>query len=270
MIVEDQEIAISTPADVSRPPRWGLLALVVLLMMAYLGLQLVIAVAFVIWRVANHQPVTPEALANNELFIWVNLISGATGAAVTVGLALVWPRVWRLMTSRDYSGLAGWLGWQKPRHVSLWLVPAATLPFMLLVVLGVSQLFGESTVDVQLLLFTTASLRIVTSIVVSTIVPLAEEIMFRGALYNLLLPSKKEGMTEWQRQALPFIVTGLLFASIHLLAGFETPGALVQVAILSFYLSGLRAVTGSVKSSVAGHVTWNLVSALVLATSLNQ
>lgn len=268
-MIQNEEVKLNGPTDPHRPPRWALAILSVLMIATYLGLQLVIALAVVAWRVATHQPIAPEALVNSESFIWVNLVSGAMGAAATVCLALIWPRAWRLVTSKESGGLAGWLGWERPLHFNLWLVPVITLPFMLLVVLGITQLVGEAKVDTQLLLFTTPSLRIVTSIVVSTIIPLAEELMFRGALYNVLLPARKDGMPEWRRQALPLIVTSLLFASVHLLAGFETPAALIQVTILSFYLGGLRAVSGSVKPSVAGHVTWNLVSALFLATNLS-
>jgi len=250
------------------PPRWALLVLVALMMASYLGLQLVIALGILIWMVLTEQAVTPEALSSSEMFTWVSLVSGAVGAVTTVGLASIWPRLWRWFSSKD-DGVAGWLAWRKPLHVSLWLIPAMTFPFMLLVVIGVTQVFGEAEVDVQLLLFTTPSLRIVTSIVVSTVIPLAEEFIFRGVLYNALLPSVREGVSEWQRQALPLAVTSVLFASVHLLAGFETLAAIVQVTILSFYLGGLRAITGSVKSSVAGHVTWNLISALVLAANVS-
>ena len=251
------------------PPRWALLVLVVLMMASYMGLQLVIALGVVIWMVLTEQSVTPEALSSSEMFTWVSLVSGAVGAVTTVGLASIWPRLWRWFSSKDNGGVAGWLAWRKPLYLSLWLIPAMTLPFMLLVVLGVTQVFGEAEVDIQLLLFTTPSLRIVTSIVVSTVIPLAEEFIFRGVLYNALLPSMREGVAEWQRQALPLAVTSVLFASVHLLAGFETLAAIVQVTILSFYLGGLRAITGSVKASVTGHVTWNLLSALVLAFNVS-
>ncbi|MBN1313098.1 MAG: CPBP family intramembrane metalloprotease [Anaerolineae bacterium] len=265
---KDEEADIRIAVDVPIPPRWALFVLMALMMLSYLGLQMVIALVVVIWMVITDQSVAPEALASSEMFTWVSLVSGAVGAVATVCLALVWPRLWHWVSSRDNGGIEGWLGWRRPLHLSLWIVPIMTLPFMLLVVLGVTQVFGEAEVDVQLLLFTTPSLRIATSIVVSTIIPLAEELIFRGALYNALLPSKREAVPEWQRQALPLIVTSILFAAVHLLAGFETPAAIVQVTILSFYLGGIRAVTGSVKSSVAGHVTWNLVSALALASNI--
>jgi len=271
VIIDNQEISMDTPAAHSRPPRWALLALAVLLLAAYLGVQLIIALAVVIWMMVTRQALTQEALLNSEPFIWASLIALAVSAAVTIGLALILPWAWRLVTSKSEGGLASWLGWRKPIHLSLWLVPPATFPLMILVVVGVTWLFGPAEVTSQLQLFSTRELQIAASIVVTMLVPLAEEFIFRGALYGALLSPAQEGVPEWRRQVLPLIVTSILFALVHLMAGFETIAALAQIAILSFYLGGLRAITGSVKSSLAAHITWNLVSAMaiIVATNLN-
>lgn len=269
MMDESKETSIALSAAQYRPPHWALLILATLMMSAYMGLQLVVVLVLGIWLLFSGQPITPEIMKSSEQFIWLSLASGAMGALATVGLAVVWPWGWRLLVPGDDSGLMGWLGWRNPMHIRSWLVPIMTIPFMLLVVYGVTHVFGEAEVDIQLLLFTTPSLRVASSIVVSTIIPLAEELMFRGVIYNTLLPSKRVGLPEWQRQMLPLVVTSLLFAAMHLLAGFETAASIIQVTILSFYLGGLRAITGSVKPSVAGHVTWNLIGALALATQFN-
>jgi membrane protease YdiL (CAAX protease family) len=263
--VNNDELEAGVSAVVPSPSRWALLGLAALLLMAYLGLQLVVALAFLFWMMVTHQPIIPEQLMKSEVFTWVSLAAGALGAVAAVCMASVWPWVWRLVTSRNNGGVAQWLAWRRQIHLAWWLVPLITLPFMLLVVGGISWLFGDAQVDVQLLLFATPALRIASSIVVSTIVPLAEEFIFRGALYNALLPRAREGRPEWLRQLLPLGVTSVLFAAVHLLAGFETAAAIVEVTILAFYLGGLRAVTGSVKASTAAHITWNLVSSLVLA-----
>lgn len=269
MSINDQEMSIDAPVDPFYPPRWALFVLAVLLFGAYLGVQLAIALAAVIWLIATKQPFTQEALLDSEPFIWVSLIALAVSAAVTILLALIWPQVWRLVASNGSGGLADWLGWKKPVRLSLWLIPPATFPLMILILIGVTGLFGEAEVTSQLQLFSTRSLQIAASIVVTMLVPLAEEFIFRGALYNALLSAGREGAPKWHRHVLPLVVTSVVFATVHLLAGFETIAAIAQIAILSFYLGGLRAVTGSVKASLAAHVTWNTVSALALIVATN-
>lgn len=271
VINDNEELSIEAAAAPFHPPRWALFVLTVILFATYMGVQLAIALVALVWMIVTKQPITQEMLLESETFIWVSLIALAVSAAVTIGVALIFPLGWRLATSRSEGGPAGWLAWQKPNRLSLWLIPLATFPLMIVVVAGVTWLFGQAEVNAQLLLFSSRSLQIVTTIVVTMLVPLAEEFIFRGALYNTLLSPEKDGQPEWRRHTLPLIVTSVAFALVHLVAGFETIAAIVQITVLSFYLGGLRAVTGSVKASLAAHVTWNLVSAvaMIVATNLN-
>ena len=100
VIDEGEKLDVNAASDASRPPRWALLVLVTLMMTAYLGLRVVIALAVVIWMAASDQPITPEALASSEMFTWVSLVSGAIGAVATVCVALGWSRIWRWVSSR--------------------------------------------------------------------------------------------------------------------------------------------------------------------------
>lgn len=69
---------------------------------------------------------------------------------------------------------------------------------------------------------------------------------------------------------MPFVIVSLLFGGAHLLAGFATLAAIVQIVLLSAYLTALRAVSGSVRPSLVAHMVWNMAGAvaLILANSI--
>ncbi len=183
------------------------------------------------------------------------------------------------MLSQRAVPFGEWLAWVRPRYLPLWSVPLLTVPVLVLVGLVVFMQFGPTEIDIQMQLFSTPALQAVSLLVVSTIVPVAEEFVFRGALYNALLRPERlratpdgepGGVRRWQRHVVPFIITTLAFASVHLLAGFETVAAIIQIMLLSMFLTLLRSVTGSVKSSVAAHLLWNLIAGVGLIVSNMQ
>jgi len=96
--------------------------------------------------------------------------------------------------------------------------------------------------------------------------------VFRGALYNAVLAHTVHKDRAWQQHVLPFVIVSIVFAGIHLLAGFESAAAIVQVVLLSLFITGLRSLSGSTIAGVAAHTTWNLVAAfgLSLASILGQ
>jgi membrane protease YdiL (CAAX protease family) len=239
-----------------------------LLFFAYLPMQLVLAIPVmgVIFMVEGPD-LDLDALMQSELLIWLTLAAAAVAGALAILLALVWPVCWKLLTRRR-TDLADWLAWRRPERLPLWVVPLITLPLLVAVGLGVSMLFGETEIEIQMLLFSTPVLSVASAVVVSTVVPAAEEFIFRGALYNALLRSARPGEPRWKRHAIPFAAVTLLFAGVHLLAGFETIAALIQILLLSAFLTALRSWSGSVKASLVAHLVWNLTAA-VLMTLVN-
>lgn len=192
-----QETPASPPAQAvpeSRPPTLGRWFLAMILLGTYLPLQIVVAIPPVIVALMSYGPLNTEAdmvralerFMESEAALWITIGSASVAAVVTILVAWVWPWIWRLFAPATEFGLADWLGWNKPRWIKTWMVPLITLPFLLVVVIGVSLTSGPTEVDVQMQLFSTTSLQIASGVAVSTIVPLAEELVFRGALYNAL------------------------------------------------------------------------------------
>jgi membrane protease YdiL (CAAX protease family) len=270
-----QEKPVNPPAQVepeSRPPAWGRWLLAVTLFSTYLPLQIVVAIPPLIATLMSYGPLNTQAdltraleqFMESEAILWITIGSASVAAVVTIAVAWAWPWVWHLFAPATRFSLVDWLGWGKPRWIKTWMIPLITLPFLLVVVIGISLTAGPGEVDVQMQLFSTPSLQIASAVVVSTIVPLAEELVFRGALYNALLRSPREGEPRWRRHIVPFLIVSLLFGGAHLLAGFATLAAIVQIVILSAYLTALRAVSGSIRPSLAAHMVWNMAGAAAL------
>lgn len=233
---------------------------------AYLPMQIALGIpAIVVALLATGQAGATNLaeLADTPAVVWATLLVAGMAAALTIGVAAAWGPVWNWLGAGRIA-LADWLAWRKPRHFPLWLVPLMTLPMLAVIGLLVVMRFGPVEIGIQMQLFSTPARQAASTLVVTTVVPVAEELIFRGALYNALLRPARAGVSAIQRHALPFAVSSVLFGAVHILAGFVTVGAIVQVMLLSFYLTGLRAVSGSVKASVVGHVSWNAVAALAL------
>ncbi len=254
------------PGQVIEPSRLGRWLLAGVLLTTYLPMQVVIAVPFVITLITAQGDITLDnidRLLNSDALLWVTLLSAALAALLTIIVAVAWPALWERLTSRDVPP-AEWMAWRRPRHIPLWLVPVITLPMLVLIGIVVVMEFGPAEIEIQMQLFSTPALQAASLITVSTVVPVAEELIFRGALYNALLPRPRAGTPGWQRHIVPFVVSALMFGAVHLLAGFQTAAALIQIALLSLYLSALRALSGSVKTSIVGHLVWNLTAAIGL------
>ncbi len=206
-----------------------------------------------------------DAFIETDLVIWLALVAAAIAGASAVLVALGWPAIMRLFGSGAPGSAAEWLAWRQPERIKLWMVPLMTLPAVVVVGYGVTALFGEPEIQIQLDLFRTPLMGAVATLVVSTIVPLAEELTFRGALYSALLGRGPATIREGIRpHIVPFVVTTILFAAVHLLSGFETVGAILQVLILSAFITTLRAVSGSVLPPLVAHIVWNFSAALLL------
>jgi membrane protease YdiL (CAAX protease family) len=258
-------LTVASPDEPSRLGRW---LFAVTLVISYLPMQIVFALPAVGYYLLSH-PIRSTAdlqtLLESDYVVWASLIAAALAALLTICVALVWPWVWAIFTRRHIS-LREWLAWRKPERFPLWSVPLLTVPIVVLLGL-VAVLVGPAEVEVQLELFRTPALQIASTLVVSSIVPVAEEFIFRGALYSAILPREVPDREDWQRQILPFALTTLLFAAVHLLSGFQTWAAILQIALLSAFLTGLRMLTGSVKPGLLAHLLWNLTAAIGLIAS---
>lgn len=85
--------------------------------------------------------------------------------------------------------------------------------------------------------------------VLGAVLPMAEELFFRGVVYGALVP--------WGR-GVAFAASAAAFALIHAQQSWGNWGALVAITGTGLILTGLRALTGSVLPSALAHVLYNL------------
>jgi membrane protease YdiL (CAAX protease family) len=258
--------------DRPTPPRSGRWLLAVITFLSYLGIQFLVLIVAIVVLSSNGQL---DATSQESLMLYLQSQSGlllalaatAIAAVVTILVGFVWPSLWGGMLNGGRYSLADWLAWRPLKYIPGWLIVMMTAPLVVVMGLAITALFGDSSVDAQMMLFEGPLLQYLTPVVVALIVPLAEEIVFRGALYNAVLPRStdpNDPEAGWQRHIVPFVVTSIAFGLVHLAAGFEKTGSIVQIMLLSMYLTGLRSYTGSMKASVIGHMTWNSFGAIVI------
>lgn len=253
------------------PPRGGRWLLVAALAFTFIVALLAASFTAISFMISTGA-ITPDQLRAAEFQTTpqgIEIALGATAVAevATILVALLWPWVWSKLAGRKSLGLTEWLAWRKPMGLPLWAAAVIAPLIMLPIGILVGQIFGESQVDTQVQMFSSPFLRVAASIIVVLIAPPAEEFMFRGALYNALLPRQSKSQADgnsWQRHIIPFVIVSISFALIHLLADFTRVGSIILIFALSFVLTGMRAYTGSTRASVIAHMTWNGLAAVAL------
>lgn len=258
-------------STVIEPPAPGRWLLAVLALVSFIALQLVLLIPIMMYAIVSSHATTEFEVRlavgrflGSESGILLTVLAAAAAGIATTLLAFGWPKLWNFLSRGPRFDAGDWLAWRPTDKLPLRLVPFITLPFLFGVALVISQMVGETQVDPQLALFSTPTLRIVSTIVVAVVAPISEEVVFRGALYYALLGSREKAETDWTHHILPFVVTSLAFAALHIVAGFERAGSLILILLFSMYLTGLRAFTGSLKASIVGHMVWNAVGAISL------
>jgi membrane protease YdiL (CAAX protease family) len=260
VLVEDAPVPSSEGDAEGEPARWARWLLAGLLLSTYLVTQIGVIIIVLIFKMITGEivdEVQASAFIMSEAVLGFVLGGAALGALFTVGVAAVWS-----LLSRFDAG--AWIAWRKPQRVRLWLVPLLTVVVMLVVLPLIALTVGEAEVETQMALFSTAPLQVASTLVVTTIVPFAEEFIFRGAFYNALLPGARPGVPAWRRHLAPFLLTSLMFAAIHIPTGFLSAPSILMILLLSCFLGALRAWTGSVRPGVLAHMVWNLFAAIGL------
>ena len=234
----------------------GLIALYFVLQF---GISLILAVLFGFFFGITH-PGDPNMRAQIEALLRQ---PGVQTALVIVSLSVSaigimvfayrkWPQPWRVAQA------PGW-GFTPPTHQAFFIV--AVLAGLAAPMLGglMTQWLAHGhqvTQDIQQLGQRTPwTLRMPLVLLLISLGPLVEELLFRGALLSALLQ-------RWR--VLPSVlITSALFALVHL-AGLDFHWyALPQLFLLALLLAWLRLRSGSIWPAVVAHGTNNLLAAAV-------
>ena len=255
------------PIEEERPPAAARWLLFLLLAGTLLLVQILVAIPVVVVMSASNHVTSQaelEAFITSEPGLLLAIVAAAVAGIGVVLATLAWSPFWNFFSESRKFRVGDWVAWLTPSHLRLWQIPLITIPLLVGLGLGVGVIFGDSAVDIQLQLFSTPLLQVISSLTVIFIAPISEELVFRGGLYNALLRSARVNEPPWLRHIVPYLITSLAFAALHLSAGFERIGSIVLITAFSFYLTALRSYTGSIKTSFIAHLSWNALAAVGL------
>jgi len=230
-------------------PPWGVREIVLALLAAVCITGLIVAVSSVLLAVlgipsarAEHDPLGTAILLLGQLVIDV----GAVGAAawLSLGRYHLRPAAWGLRRERPVSA---------PAVAAVLVAAFGTLLGYQAVVsaLGLEALRPESNVPRGL--FEHPSVVPLTVLLVVVVAPLAEEMFFRGFLFQGL-----RGVLGTHGAAL---VSGFAFAAIHIMSR-DLIGLLLPFTVIGYLFAVLLAATGSLWNAILVHFAFNLIGVM--------
>ena len=162
--------------------------------------------------------------------------------------------------TRKSLGLTGWPTW-----TDIGLAPAGFLAYFLLASLF-TMLFslfpwfnaGEAQ-DVGFNVYITGIDRVIAFLVLVVIAPIAEEIIFRGWLYDKLRGKFLEQYSNTVSMVISTFLVSLLFGIIHMQWNVG-----VNVFAMSIVLCGLREITGTIYAGILMHMLKNGIAFYLL------
>ena len=239
--------------------RWAGLFLALGLLVAFVVLQLVVAlvvvIAILLLTMAGLTAETAMRLAENGAVVGG---AGAVAGLLRIGL------VWLVVSRAGRQSFRAPLALVSSRTWPLWTFPLLAVAAALLFD-GVTALLNLPIVpEVLLPYFQGPAAVAVMAFSTVVIAPLAEELLFRGVLFNAV----ERFVPAW----LTVLLTALAFGVLHVMTYGTDWYTILQTAVMGLILGGLRAWTRSLWPSVVFHATNNLyatIQAVVLVNILN-
>ncbi len=228
---------------------WGTMGFTVLALAAVFTGQLAVGLVFFLYEWVQDPSmdwmIMAEELAGNGLLI------GAAGlVSAPVGLGAVWlfARMRNGIRPVDYLGLA-----QFPVGLSaLWLLVLGTYQMSVALAASIFQPPDNATSEFMVQLLGSASFRPLLWLSVVVLIPISEEVIFRGFMFRGLLDSRLGA-------AGAVVLPSLVWGAIHL--QYDLFGVLSIVG-MGFILGMARLATGSTWTTIGLHVIWNGVAVL--------
>jgi uncharacterized protein len=178
----------------------------------------------------------PSAGASQTLVKGIGLVVLQAGAALVLG-GMVWPSA-----RRDALALA------RPERPWLWLASALATAALLVLTAHVALRVVPTTSEAPIQSFVSWPSGMLCFAALGVVLPLGEELFFRGYLYRAALGFGR---------AAAFAITCALFVALHAEQSWGNWGGLVSVAAAGLALTGLRALSGSVLIPALAHVLYN-------------
>lgn len=162
--------------------------------------------------------------------------------------------------SRSELGLSGLPTWTDIGLAPISLIISLFLAAGLVLLFSLFPWFDPGqTQEVGFNVYISGFDRIVAFFTLVVIAPIAEELIFRGYIYNRLRKIFSEKMSDFASMVLSIFLVSLLFAMIH---GQWNVG--VNVFAMSIVLCGLREITGTIYAGILMHMLKNGIAFYLL------
>lgn len=257
----DETIAMTVPRDrAPAPPRLlAAIGAIVLYFLIQLATGIVVGVVFVLAHMGTGNPVHAKALMHDPQ---TRILLVAVTLPISCMLSILVFRAW-------FGRL-----WHFGDNIGVGVRPTSIAGFALQMLLGVATALCGGMLTyllsrghppaqdiAQIMHHTPLSLRVLLALSTITVVPLVEEILFRG----ILLPSLIRHMPV----VAATIVDASLFALMHLPDFHWKPQDLLALFLVGIVCCWRRLKTGSIYSSVAVHAGNNLLAMIFLVTAFH-
>jgi membrane protease YdiL (CAAX protease family) len=218
--------------------------------------QLIFLVPYMIYVQATTGSLDIQALQNDKVAAFLQIIAVAPTHALTLGLIWLMVTEWR---KRPFWKTVGF-EWPEKFHPALVVVVCVWLAMMLLLLGGVvTYKWGGGKTQMDLLVESSVAARFMTAFVATFTAPLVEDLIYRGVLYSAIERALGTIMA--------FLVVGLLFAGVHVFQYKDNIAVIGVITLLSFTLTGVRAYTGKVLPSFIIHLVFNGIQSIFIALS---
>jgi hypothetical protein len=181
------------------------------------------------------------------------VLKGALLFSVQAGLAFALGRYLNAHDAIHSLGTAAKLGLLRPQRAVL-AITAGVIAWPLLVWSArLAMRFVPSTGEAPIEAFIAWPSGMLAAALLGVLLPLGEELFFRGYLYAVLLPTGR---------AFAASMSLLVFTLLHVQQSWGNWGGLLAIVAAGSVLTGLRVLTGSTLVSALTHVAYNLTLSL--------
>jgi hypothetical protein len=228
------------------PQPWGIwetLGFTAAVVGAFISVQTVVVLVWLGIAMAQGQPPSRRGLETNGLLL---ALAAWASAPVAIALTFLFAALRRQMPPADYLGL---------RRVSLGAAIRWTIAVALVLVLSdwITTLLGRPTVpDFMLQVCRTAGFLPLLVVTIVVVMPVAEELLFRGFLFSGLLHSRLGPVGA-------VLVTALFWSVMHL--QYDAYG-IATIFVLGLMLGYARLKTRSLYLTIFLHALNNLVATI--------
>lgn len=240
---------MSTSDDENRAVPWGLwptLGFTAIVLATYFGLQVAIAILYAIFQLAQNPNIDREAFAKNlSINGFLISISVIGSAPVCTALTVWFAKLRKNINPKSYLGLRK----ATIKNYFLWLI---FLLFYIAVTAGITYLLKISAPPFVTEIVKPAYFPPVLYLAIVVIIPIFEEVLFRGFLFEGLRISRLGSIGS-------ILITSFLWVIIHTQYDAYFMGVLFALGIL---LGMARLKTGSVYLTILLHSINNLLAVL--------